>query len=369
MRFILTLLSGLLCAAVWSQPTGKQTGKELPYVKRIAFGSCQNPNKPLPILQRADSMKPDLFVFLGDNVYGDSKYFTIWNLRRQYRKLAKKPEFRQLKAHVPLVATWDDHDYGVNDGGKEFKAKERSKKLFLDFWEEPKKSERQERLGIYTSYTYRTVGRKTVQLILLDTRTFRTPLLKADLDNGHDKNDYGINTDLNATLLGGTQWKWLEAELRKKADIRIIASSTQFAVDYNGYEAWANFPFEQMRMFDLIERTRANGVFFISGDVHYAELNAVMPENMYPLYDLTASGITEKWDHVEPSLFRKGKAFQENHFGMVEFEEDKKTGDVRILLSIHDVYGKPQIARNVLLSQLRLPPPPPKVVPNKKKAS
>lgn len=338
--------------SLFSQP--KKEEKPLPFVKKIAFGSCANQNKPQPILQRVDTLKPDLFVYLGDNIYADAKYFHLLNIKRQYKKLAKKPEFQQLKAHVPMIATWDDHDYGMNDSGKEFKGKEGSKKLFLKFWGEPENSSRWERLGIYTSYYYQTVGGKKIQIILLDTRTFRSPLKKAEPGNGYDKNDYAPNNDINATILGGTQWKWLEKELFKKADVRIIGTSTQFCTAYNGYESWSNFPLEQVKMYDVIEKTKAGGVFFISGDVHYAELNALIPEGMYPLYDLTASGITEKWDHVEPSRYRKGAAFQENHFGMIEFQEDKANDDLLIFLRILDVEGNPHIAKVIKLSNLQL---------------
>jgi hypothetical protein len=34
---------------------------------------------------------------------------------------------------TPIMAVWDDHDYGVNDGGGDFPAKEISRKAFLHF--------------------------------------------------------------------------------------------------------------------------------------------------------------------------------------------------------------------------------------------
>jgi alkaline phosphatase D len=40
------------------------------------------------------------------------------------------------------MAVWDDHDYGVNDGGGDFPAKEISRKAFLDFFNEPMASDR-----------------------------------------------------------------------------------------------------------------------------------------------------------------------------------------------------------------------------------
>jgi len=59
--------------------------------------------------------------------------------------------------------------------------------------------------------------------------------------------------------LGETQWDWLEKQLSIPAGLRIIASSSQFGIIFNGYEAWANFPHEQKRFLDLIKKTHANG--------------------------------------------------------------------------------------------------------------
>jgi hypothetical protein len=73
------------------------------------------------------------------------------------------------------IATWDDHDYGVNDGGKEYPKKEESKKIFLDFFKEPDTSSRWKHKGIYTSYYYGEAGKK-LQVIVLDCRTFRDRL-------------------------------------------------------------------------------------------------------------------------------------------------------------------------------------------------
>lgn len=136
---------------------------------------------------------------------------------------------------------------------------------------------------------------KKIQIIFPDNRTFRDKLL---LYNGNRKGqkgyeyelDYSPYTTPDSTMLGEEQWKWLEEQLAKPANIRIIASSTQFSITHNGYEAWANFPHEQQRFVDLIKKTKAKGVFFISGDVHYAELSKLNVEGGYPLYDVTSSG-------------------------------------------------------------------------------
>lgn len=289
-------------------------------ITKIAFGSCGHQDKPLDIFTTIVSHHPDLFIFLGDNIYGDTD--NMFKLRRKYKKLGKNKNYKHLKENAPIIATWDDHDYGQNDIGKYYKKKLKSKKLFLKFFEEDENSPRWEHEGIYTSYYYQSGG-KNLQIILLDCRTFRDNLLPY---NGFLKEDslYVYNLDYSpiptpdSTFLGEQQWKWLESELKKDADVRIIGSSTQFATQFNGYETWANFPFEQQRMLDLIKSTEAKGVFFISGDVHYSELSRIENNGSYPIFDLTCSGLTEEWSFATPNINRIGTPIMENHFGIIE---------------------------------------------------
>lgn len=319
----------------------------------IAFGSCAHQDKPLPILKLIPKHDPDLFIFMGDNIYGDTKKMCV--LKHKYRKLAKNKDFQNLKKHIPIIATWDDHDYGMNDAGRHYEKKKQSKKIFLSFFDEPKDSERRIHEGIYTSYSY-TVNGKILQIILLDNRTFRDNLLPYDGSLKTDPNytydlDYSPHKTNDSTILGEVQWSWLENELKKTADIRIIGSSTQFATQYNGYETWANFPFEQKRMLNLINSTEANGVFFISGDVHYSELSKMENPNNYPIYDLTASGLTEEWNFATPNKNRIGNAVMENHFGLIKINWN--TTDIEIDLEIWDLNDQLRIQKTIKASELK----------------
>jgi alkaline phosphatase D len=152
-------------------------------------------------------------------------------------------------------------------------------------------------------------------------------------------------------MIGEEQWKWLEDQLSEPADLRIIASSTQFSITHNGYEAWANFPHEQNRMLDLIKKTKANGVVFISGDVHYAEISKLSSKGIYPIYDVTSSGITSTWDFATPNDNRIDGAVMENNFGLLKIDWEKSIPEVT--MQIHDVNGKERISRTILLSELQ----------------
>jgi alkaline phosphatase D len=343
------LLFFLIYSCVFPVSAQKKKGAQ---TFTIAFGSCAEEDKPQPILDRVVRSKPDLFIYLGDNIYGDTYDMKV--LGAKYDTLAAKPEFQRLKAAVPIIATWDDHDYGANDSGKEYPYKKESKEMFLKFFAEPSQSARYRHEGIYTSYVYERAGKK-IQVILLDGRTFRNRLrLYRGEHNAQEKYfyplDYYPHEIEDSTLLGAEQWKWLEGELRKPADVRIIGSGTQFGITYNGYEAWANYPHEQKRLLDLIKRTGANGVFFLSGDVHYAELSKLEREGQYPIYDLTSSGITSTWHFATPNDNRIEGPIMDNHFGLVTINFSKPDPEIR--MEIWDVRGNQRIEYTFPLSSI-----------------
>ena len=353
----------LLCMVVFTQTAFQVCAQELStdlvrpvasvvgLPKRIAFGSCAHQNKPQPVLERVVEQSPDLFIYLGDNIYGDSRDMDV--LRAKYAKLAAKPEFRSLRKNVAVASIWDDHDYGENDAGREYPFHKESREIFLNFWQVPADSPRRTHDGIYGSHLFQADGR-TLQLILLDTRSFRSPLKKnpptKSLD-GKYKNDYQPDLDPTKTILGETQWKWLEEQLRLPADIRIIASSIQFGHEYNGYESWTNLPLEQTKMVELIRRTKASGVLFLSGDVHWAEVSRRNFPDLYPLYDVTASGITEMWYKIEPNEFRVGQAVPENHFGMLDFDWQAKSPTITMKIINHK--GETKCSETIELSLLQ----------------
>jgi alkaline phosphatase D len=322
-------------------------------VKAIAFGSCSNQNKDLSIFDTILFRQPDVFIYLGDNIYADTENMRI--MRKKYRTLKTNPHYKNFAAHTPIIATWDDHDYGMNDSGRHYPKKEGSKKNFLKFFKEPKHSERYDHEGIYTTYNYTSDG-KNIQVILLDLRTFRDNLKPYDGFLAGDSSyyytlDYSPQMDPDSTLLGAEQWKWLEQQLLQPADVRIIGSSTQFATQYNGYETWANYPIEQERFVQLIRQTKANGIVFISGDLHYAELSYIKSDVIYDLYDLTSSGLTESWGFSVPNENRIGVPVMENQFGMIRFELNKP--EPQIILEIVDRFGQVRIQQAVRLSDLQ----------------
>lgn len=292
---------------------------------RIDFGSCLQQDMPQPIWEAIIARKPDVFVLAGDNVYGDTDDMGL--LRQSYEKLAAQSGFQRLRKLAPLLATWDDHDYGINDGGADF----------------PKRRESQQ-----------------VQVILLDTRFFRSPLLSGEFQaaDGKKLRKNLPNTTPGATILGEPQWKWLEEQLREPADLRILVSSIQVLPEDHRFEKWANFPQERARLLKLIADTRAAGVILVSGDRHMAEISRVSLENgsaaTYLLHEITSSGMTHAGGGSagEPNRHRISETnFRELNFGSIEIKWNETDPLVRLLVLDH--LGREVQTHEVRLSTLQ----------------
>jgi len=313
-----------------------ETDAEEP-LSRIMIGSCCRQGKPQPIWYSIVRSKPDLFLFIGDNIYGDSEDMEV--LRAKYAMLGAEKGYQKLLETCPLLAVWDDHDFGVNDGGLEYPKKAESQAVFNEFYKTPADSPRRKRPGIYDAQIFGPEG-KRVQVILLDTRYFRSPLKKRPAEERKEKGPFMPTDDIETTMLGEAQWKWLEGELRKPAELRIVASSIQFLAEQHGWEKWSNFPHEQKRMFDLISETKANGVLFISGDRHLAEI-AKRPKTSvgYPIYDLTSSSlnVASGGNQNEKNRYRVGDHYRALNFGGILIDWAKE--DPTVSLNLYDLEG------------------------------
>jgi alkaline phosphatase D len=328
---------------------------------RIAFGSCAEVDKPQPIWNPILARQNDLFIFLGDNIYGDTRDMAV--LAAKYAKFAAIPGVARLRATTPVLAMWDDHDFGENDAGGDYPQKEGSRQVFLDFWDEPPGSPRRDRDGVYASYVFGPPG-KRVQVILPDLRYNRMPLLKHEVGGADYETwaraqvsaglelpgPYVRNPDHKATMLGERQWQWLERQLEVPAEVRLFGSSVQVLADFTGWEAWANFPRDQQRLIDLIRRKHANGVVFLSGDIHYAEMSRLDVNVPYTLWDLTSSGLTEEWRVPTPNANRASEVVADANFGFIDI--DWQGAATKLTLGIVDAAGRLRMSRKIALASL-----------------
>ena len=309
----LALLAGSPSRLISSPPEART-------ITRIAFGSCSKEDRDQPIWEAIVRSRPDLWIWLGDIVYADTEDMEV--MRRKYGMQKQRPGYQLLLRSCPVIGVWDDHDYGRNNAGKDYPKKAESQQILLDFLDEPEDSPRRSRKGVYAAYTWGPPGRQ-VKAILLDTRYHRDP--------PGEKGD----------VLGPGQWSWLEQELRNSdAQVHLIGSSIQVLAEDHRFEKWANFPQSRERLLQLIGRTRARGVVFLSGDRHIAEISMMdHPAIDYPLHDLTSSGMTHSYASLrnEPNRHRLGTFFNQLNFGF--FEIDWLPHLVAVRLQVRDNQG------------------------------
>ena len=344
-----------------------------PAIDLIAFASCAREREDQPLWSEITAAKPDLFLFIGDNHYADfwekdgkmgmRPVEKIERIHEAYEALAAKPGFAALRAASPLMATWDDHDFGANDAGTEYPLKEESKKAFFDFYGEPQDSPLRKQPGVYSVRSFGPEGRR-VQVIMLDTRFNRDSLERATPEQrGKRRGPYRATADTSKTLLGPEQWAWLGQQLREPADVRLIISSIQVVADEHGFETWGNFPHERQRLYDLIDSTSAAGVLFLSGDRHLTEISADRGREgnrsgPYPMWDFTSSGLNLKPGTVtDVNTLRVGPALRETTFGTVKINWGGTPEQTSIELTALGDKRQLLTRQTVFLSDLRKPRP------------
>ena len=302
-------------------------------LNRIAFGSCAKTENSQSVWNQIRAQQPDAFLFTGDNVYGPTNPGRdLSGLAEQYRRLARSQPFAALRAEVPVLTTWDDHDFGPNDSGGDFVLKQASEALFNLAWAVPDDDPRRAREGVYSARGIGPPGRR-VQLIMLDTRYFRSPLKAVPAGS---PGRYAARTDAAATMLGEAQWLWLRQQLMQPADLRVVASSIQVLADGHGWEGWHTMPQERDRLFALIRATRANGVVLISGDRHLGAIYTRDDLLDYPIWEFTSSSLNAPLpayvaERVEPGPHRLGPPLYSTNYGLIDIDWDAGTVSVTVV--------------------------------------
>ncbi len=311
------LLSALILFGFFScKPAEKSISALEKSVDVIAFGSCNRQNRPQPLWQPILADQPDLWIWMGDNIYGDTP--DMDTLRAKYELQNLVPDYQALKAKTPIIGVWDDHDYGINDGGKNYAQKKESKNLMMDFLGVPADAPVRKREGAYSSHLIGS-GDNLVKIILLDARYFRDTLEKIE-------KVYQLNQ--NGEVLGEAQWNWLEKELNNSpAKVNLISSGVQILPTDHAYEKWANFPKERDRLLGLIAESSAKTPILLSGDRHIAEVMK-LTDSRFPngIYEITSSGLTHTWSEIspEPNQYRLGELIAKLNYGLAFIDWKKQ---------------------------------------------
>jgi alkaline phosphatase D len=300
-------------------------------IRTLAFGSCNKQWEEQAYWKTIMNDSPDLWIWMGDIIYSDTE--DMEQLKYQYNIQKQHPEYQLFMDSVPIVGIWDDHDYGVNDGGREYLRKKESRDLLFEFLDLDPSDPAWDREGAYQAYTLGPAGRQ-VKLYLLDGRYFRDPLAP-DTISGQRYLPNGTGA-----YLGEAQWDWLENEFSTStAQVNIMVSGIQVIPEQHDFEKWNNFPTERSRLFALIKESRIQNPVFLSGDRHIGEISVYEMDDGSTFYEVTSSGLTHSYEKAdEENKYRVGPLIPVKNYGIVGL--DWSGEQVEVTLKIKSVSGE-----------------------------
>jgi len=300
---------------------------------RIAFGSCARvQDDPVqPIWRGIAKWRPDLFLWLGDNIYGDSLVPEV--LAAEYRRQRFVESFQPLAHGTPQLATWDDHDFGLDNYDRTNPIKREAQRLFEDYWANPS-SGNEHGQGVYFAYRY-----GGVDFFFLDCRYWRSENTEAD---GPGK-----------TMLGADQLAWLKRELQQsQSPFKLLVNGSNWALGRGtNDDIWAGFGHERDALFEFICEHDIGGVVLLAGNTHFAYASCApwSEHGGYDLYDLTSSALAQIVSKdivlpvdpqapIAPDRFIRRPLLNVNNAGIVEF--DLTADDPELRFNIIDTRGR-----------------------------
>ncbi|XDD55239.1 alkaline phosphatase D family protein [Leptospira sp. WS4.C2] len=291
----------------------------------IGFGSCLHQDKESPVLTQWKKESFDIILLLGDNIYADSLVAT--EKIPAYKKQFERPEWKAIRSQSQILATWDDHDYGINDSGGEYADKEKSREIFISqmgsLMPKGRSFGTKDGKGIFHSY-FLTFKKKKVHIVIPDTRFFRSPLKRKFWSYFTGKSHYRPNEAGDVTLLGEDQWKWLAEELDKPSDLLVFVSGIQVIPTEQPFEKWGNFPKEREKLFQLLGSAKTSDLVILSGDRHIAEIYEYPLTDTRKLIEVTSSSLNLPLPFLPleyDSEYKLGSAFRDENYGSILIQQ------------------------------------------------
>jgi alkaline phosphatase D len=326
---------------------------------RAALGSCAYINDPpydrpsetpgappyggeYEIFSVIAAQKPDLMLWLGDNVYyREADWLSEAAMRYRWAQDRSLPELQPLLGSVHHYALWDDHDFGPNDSDRSFRNRETSLRVFQDYWMNPTYGTA-ETPGVFTRFEW-----ADVEFFFLDDRYHRSP---NHMPPGPDKR-----------MFGREQLRWLaEALASSNATFKIVAGGNQMLNPLVRFEGLGNYPQERRELLDFLRQAKVEGVLFLSGDRHHTELVRIEEPGLYPLYDFTSSPLTsgaggDDREADNPARVPGTWVRKTRNFGLLEVTG--KRGERVLTLRTLDARGRELWRHEIREAELRFPKP------------
>ncbi len=244
---------------------------------RIAFVSCtkDNQEQQAAMWQSVVHARPDLLVFLGDNVYTDLRILDKLRMTEEtmwYRYIETRLTLAiyHMPRLIPSIATWDDHDTGQNNSDSSWALMPEARKIFeTAFPQRPIAGVLKRGPGLSLSYSAFEQS-----FLLLDGRSFRSA------------------PESKGSMWGKAQESWLEQESYMTDKPVWIGNGTTFFTGYSRAESVeGDYPESLSWLRNLLSKRR-HPALLVAGDRHYSEIQRLEPHLLgYESFEITSSGL------------------------------------------------------------------------------
>jgi alkaline phosphatase D len=256
------------------------------------LNSLSYPEVPAPVYQQVAAADPKFVLQIGDFDHRNPQTLSgMRNMHRDVRgeySIAGHDFLEQIASRFPVFHTWDDHDYGVNNGDKNWVGRSDALQAFDEYYPTP---ERPNSAGIWYKFSY-----ANCEFFMLDVRSQRDPDTDPD---GPEKSMLDGDNILN----GQKQWL-LDGLLASNARWKFLVSGVPFNPTSKPDDGWSAFETERSEIMRFIVDNDIEGVILVSGDLHSGGAidlgdHSGYPEISVPHTNLAvstpASGIVGDW--------------------------------------------------------------------------
>lgn len=243
---------------------------------KIAFLTCANHRDADPkavMFRQLFDVNPDVIFFAGDLVYGNDAFDTVLGKPADpdkayyvYTKTLMEFEIYSAEKLIPIFAVWDDHDMALNNAEHDHPNKEIMFKVFRAFFPADIRIKGISQ-GTGAAFSFEAFG---LHVFFFDGR--------------YHKNSRAQQ------FLGPDQMRWLEKEIKSGTKPALLISSQQYWNYRSLAESFQKNATREFNNFLMLLKEIKRPVFFISGDVHYSQIQELSRQVLgYKTYELTSS--------------------------------------------------------------------------------
>lgn len=289
----------------------------------FATSSCRKEDGPSgadpDAWDRLRAKGPNFFIYTGDMHYRNINSTDASLYRAAIDEAITRPRASVVFKDIPIVYTWDDHDFCGNNSDGTFIGKATVQQVYRE--RVPHLTLPATDGGIYHTFTH---GR--TRFIVLDTRSYRSPSANAD--------------DVNKTMLGAGQKQWFKDLLAStKEPLTFIISSVAWISGETSSDNWGAYNTERKELVPHLTGASTN-IVWVAGDAHMlaADSGVNSPDGNAVIQAAALSSNSS----IKGGPYSQGTYDGSNQYGIVNVTDNNT--EMIVAFSGYDALDTPRIS-------------------------